>query len=210
MKLSIKKTLAVTALALVSSVFAANSQAALVNLKGSSTIGAFGATISGANLNDPGLITIDRPFYGTNIDDYSPISSGGLFTLAGSLNLADVSTFRITGPEERGTYLPSELVIETQNASFLNVYTRGIFTPGSVEGTQSGGCQTGGNTCAATDTSLRWSFTQSGDSISASATLSSPAILLTAIPEPASLSLLGIGLMGCMASRRKLVKQAVA
>lgn len=208
MKTSIKKTLVVSALALSSSLFTTNSYA--VPISGSSSIDASGVTITGTDLTNPGDIAITTLEYDGNDVDYSPIPLDAVFTL-GALNLAVMASWNITGPDTVGTYTVSQLEIIGQSPGFLNVFTRGLFIPGinSPIGTQSGGCATGGNTCDATDTSLRWSFTQSGTAVSASATLNSPAVPLVAtIPEPASLSLLGLGLIGCMVSHRKSTKKA--
>ena len=164
MKTNIKKSLAITALALSGSLFAAQSFGAVLNLSGSSSIGSSGATIGlGLDLNAPGLITVVNPIFGINTGDYAPLLLNAPFTFsATALDLSNMSTFNINGPASSGTYVVSQLIIKAQDANFLDVYTRGLFTPGSLLGTQSGGCATGGNTCAVSDTSLRWSFTKNG------------------------------------------------
>lgn len=202
MRKSTIRTVSIIGLALGSCSFA---QAALVNLNGSSSMYVTNVTIGGTDLSNPGLITLTAPTYGTNTGDFFPLIVDGPFTFAGALNLADMSTFDILGPAAtRGTYVTSQFNIVLQTADFLSIYTRGIFTPGSVEGTQSGGCATLGNTCAPTDTELRWSFTKSGNSISASGTLDT----VSSLPAPGSLTLLGIGLMGWLTSRYKAGQKA--
>jgi hypothetical protein len=111
MKIGIKKTLAVAALALGGSIFSANSQALSISLTGSSTIGTSGASITGSDLSAPGSITIPLPFYGTNTGDFSPIPALGVFTL-GTLDLSNPSSWNILGPAASfGTYAVSQLII---------------------------------------------------------------------------------------------------
>ena len=216
MKARIIKTVFLTSLALGSGVFTANSQAALVDLNGTSSIGATGATITGVDLSAPGTITVVNPKYGLNNGDFQPIPQDTGFTLAGPLDITNPSSFNITGPANIGTYVATQLIIITQRTNFLDIYTRGIITPGIILGTQAGGCATptGTNFCAESDAALRWSFTRSftdtQESISASGTFASPGFSAP-IPEPTSLSLFGIGLAGLYASRRRLsAKTAVA
>ncbi len=215
MKAHVIKTLILTGLALGSCVFAANSQAALVNLNGTSSIGATGATITGVDLSAPGVITVVNPKYGLNNGDFSPIPQDTLFTLAGPLDITNMSSFNITGPANIGTYVASQLIIITQRTNFLDVYTRGIIKPGITLGTQGGGCATptGINFCTESDAALRWSFTrsftQTQESISASGTFASPGFTVD-IPEPTSLALFGIGLFAMAANRRRLSAKPAA
>ena len=63
MKARIIKTVFLTSLALGSGAFTADSQAALVDLNGKSSIGATGATITGVDLSAPGAINVVNPIW---------------------------------------------------------------------------------------------------------------------------------------------------
>lgn len=198
MKQNIRKTLVVSALALGGSLITVQTQAALIMISGSSSIGSSGVEIEGPDLSAPGLITVVNPKSGISTGDYSSIATDTDFVLSGIFDLAELSTWNIFGPLTFGSYIASELAIIDQSADFLNVFTRGIFSPGSSIGTNTGGCATDGNSCLPTDTSIRWTFSQSGASVSAGGSLASPAIPFTPVAVPGSLALLALGLGGLL------------
>ncbi len=128
---------------------------------------------SGAGLGDYSVIPLDTP-YGPFTLDLGTVGVGGGF----SLTNATWGSFSATSGE-----------IVTRTPSFLDVYLRGMYSglPGFD----------------ATDTSLRLSFTQSGNSLSVSGTLNSPPVN---VPEPGTLGLLGSAVLGLAAVlRRKLM-----
>ena len=92
MKSHIKKALIATGLVLSSCIFAPNSLAASVNLNGTSSISATGATITGVDLSAPGVITVVNPKYGLNNGDFAPIPQDFAFTLAGPLDITNMSS----------------------------------------------------------------------------------------------------------------------
>jgi hypothetical protein len=220
MKTSIKKTLAVTALGLASSLFAVNSQATVVDVSGSAGVNNGGVLMSVADLT--GAVTLSvfsqqLAFVG-NTGDLSPFDFVGgiiqpgltVFSIlagVGAGAIADFNAFDIgLNDAAFGSFdATSAVVVGPRSTNFLDIFVTGLYTPGTLTGTQAGGCATGGDTCAATTASMRWSFNRSGNSVSGSSTFNSPGLTLN-VPEPATLGLMGLGLAGFAASRKK--KQA--
>lgn len=209
-----KHLLAISGLALGVSLFAGSVNALPVNVSGSAGIlnGGVATLASGINLTNPGQLKVENILMAGSVSNTGDLNIVGLNSLlllpgfttlhigAGTLNLSD---FNISGPLTWGSYSATSYQIIEQSASFLNIYTKGDFTPGTLVGTEFGGCNNGGNNCVLTDASLRWTFNQSGLSVSASATFNSPSIPPRVVPEPETLGLLGIGLLGFAASRRR-------
>ena len=207
MKMNIKKTLAVTALALSSGLFAVNSQAIGVN--GSAGLGNTGVVETGSDLLNPVNLAISNIFQNSsgNFGDLNNAILNGAFLSFGTTNLAfgnigsgnyfaagtQTSQFNIVGPATWGSFIASSVQMVTQTSSNLYIYALGTFNPGTAVG--AGGLDP-------TTASLRWTFNQSGSSVSSSTTFNSPAVPVNA-PEPVTLSMLGLGLVGWAASRRK-------
>jgi hypothetical protein len=135
----------------------------------------------------------------TGTGDLSVITSGTSFNPAGVLDLGSLTSFSyhfLSGSTDYGTFTAGAgSFIVSQSPSFLDIYLLGTFAPaGGLPGFDAG------------PASLRLSFTYANVggqvSVSGSGTLSSPpAAPPGGIPEPASLALVGIGLVSVTAFR---------
>jgi hypothetical protein len=130
--------------------------------------------------------------------DLNVIPTLTIFTPSGTLTIANLTQFNYdfkTSTTDYGTFQAGAgSFIVTRTASFLDVYLLGTFTPaGGLPGFSQGAA------------SLRLSFTYANVggniSVSGSGTLSSPPQTPPGIPEPASLALVGIGLVSVTAFR---------
>jgi hypothetical protein len=113
--------------------------------------------------------------------DLATIATGGGFTI-------DSATY--------GNFVATYGEVVNQNASFLDVYLRGTYTPGSAFD----------SSITPDDTSFRLGLNQSGTAITGGGTLNSPAIAPpSGVPEPASMLMLGSALVAlAVFGRRKL------
>jgi hypothetical protein len=138
------------------------------------------------------------------VGDLSIIVAGNSTGGAGTLTLASLGsfTYHLTGgttATDYGTFTAQTAgsFVDNQTAQFLDVYLLGTFTPTTTAGAPLAGFTAG-------PASLRFAFTLSGPngSLSGSATLASPpAQSPPFVPEPASLALIGIGLVSVTAFR---------
>jgi hypothetical protein len=164
------------------------------NITGSlSLFGYNGVTENGADLSTSTTITASQVLTAeTGHNDYSPI--GGLVSFGGPIVL-DLTTLSLTTLSNAtyGTFTASSVQIISQNATFLDVYVLGTFTPASgLSGSLTPSLS-----------SLAISVNKNGTSLSEGLTLSTPPV---AVPEPTSLvmSATGVALCGLIAgiSRR--------
>ncbi len=175
------------------------------NINGASTL----ATATTLNLSSfAGANTVQSGFVSGNYDNVpsgaGAIPLGTAFTTS-TLSLANLAGFSFTNATY-GTFQAATSIggftsrVVTQTAGFLDVF---------LVGTYSG--LPGGNPTpfTPTPTSVEFSFTQSGVAISVSGSLDSPPAGTPAVPEPASIAMLGLGIAGVAglsASRRRSAK----
>jgi hypothetical protein len=152
-------------------------------ITGSTSIGAASATLSGgSNLLTATSITPNSEFLSTGLGDYAAIAPFTFFSNLG-LNLANISAYSWTSID--GTWTTSNFTILTHTANNLDLFLVGTFTPaGVLAGFDASGA------------SEHLSLNQTGDSVSWGATLNSPALPQSPVPEPGTMILLGAGFFG--------------
>jgi hypothetical protein len=186
-------------LSLVGSVAAlALSTAQAVPINGSISFSSTSVTISGANLSNSSSLIINfgsanQMAFGSGTDAYATIPSLTPFAPA-TLDLTNLAGFdpasasngMFDAQSSEGGFT-SQIIQQSPN--FLDVFLIGDYS--GLPGFDT------------TLASMRLSFNESGNSVSAAITLNSPPVPPPPIPEPASIALMGLGLAGLGAWRRR-------
>lgn len=191
------RSMAVAASAVAMLAIGTADRAAAIGIDGSLPLVVFGASQNAANLGVSTLLTgTFVTSSGIGVGDYLPIPVNTSFG-AFSLDLANLGDFAMSNATY-GSFDASSVgsFIVSQSANFIDVFLLGIYTPGP-------GLAAG---LDATETSLRISFNQSGNSLSGAVTLNTPPVRIPppSVPAPASLALFGAALAGLAIARRRL------
>jgi hypothetical protein len=136
---------------------------------------------------------------GKNID-FGTINFSTTIGANTSFNLRDGSNFF-------GSFSSTNLSVISSGNGVESFYITGNFTPGTYSGY--GSYATGSLNAGPESASITISFTQTGNgSISDSATLAVPPSGIAAVPEPASVSMIVMGLGGVFAAGRRYRRRA--
>ncbi len=166
---------------------------------GSMTLVGTTANLNGASSLATATVLNFNSFAGTNTlqsgaatGDYGGVVLGSAFTTS-ALTLNNLAAFNFTSAVY-GTFQATTTLggftsrVVTQSAGFLDVFLVGNYSNLPPSATNAAP--------TTTPTSVEFSFTQAGVLVSASGSLNSPPTTAAAVPEPASLSLVALGLLG--------------
>ena len=168
-------------------------------INGSMAIAVTGTIVGSGGTDLSNFTSLLNPGYlvTSAMGDYVPVV--GFAAPASTLNFSNLSTFTMNFGSF-GSFIANGVgsSIVSRNANFSDIFIRGTLTPGA-------GLAAG---LSPSDTGLRFSYTQSGASISGSLTLNSPAVAPGTVPEPATLAPIGGGLIAFGVVRRRRKVQA--
>lgn len=203
-----RRTLMGLAAALVASV-GAGTGASADSIDGTVGLNNFGVTASASSLDTAGVtftfssvLGVDQFATTSRTGDYLTGLALGDGFASTVLDTADLGSFSFTS--SLGTFQAQSAgsFIVSASANFIDIYLIGLFTPGVDAGPGLAGKDP-------TLSSVRYSFNLSsgstGVSVAGGGTLSTPP---AAVPEPASLAMAGLGLLGVGAVARQLRRRA--